>query len=207
MGTQRGRKPNGSSPVFLQSNEGESEYCKEQDQLGDEIMRPLTKNPTSTRQSSSSRGFSLIELLIVVAVILIIAAIAIPNFIHSREAANEASAAQNLRNVTTAEYLYSTMYGINFTSDLATLSGNTGSPDPTHAELIDEVLASGVKSGYSIGYTPGAKNGQGQVVTYAVNASPLVPGSSGQRYFYTDQSCVIRWNATGAAGPSDAPVQ
>jgi type IV pilus assembly protein PilA len=170
-------------------------------------MRPLTKNSASAEQSSSSRGFSLIELLIVVSVILIIAAIAIPNFIRSREAANEASAVQNLRNISTAEYLYSTTYGINYTTDLATLSGNTGNPDQTHAELIDEVLASGIKSGYSIGYTAGATNGQGQIITYGVNASPLVPGSTGQRYFYTDQTCVIRWNATGAAGPNDIPLQ
>jgi type IV pilus assembly protein PilA len=158
-------------------------------------------------QDPRSRGFSLIELLIVVAVILIVAAIAIPNFVRSREAANEASAVQNLRNITTAEYLYSTTYGVNFTTNLISLSGNTGNPDQTHAELIDEVLASGVKSGYSIGYTPGATNSLGQVVTYTVNASPLVPGSTGQRYFYTDQTCVIRWNATAAAGPTDAPVQ
>jgi type IV pilus assembly protein PilA len=175
--------------------------------MGDETMRPQSRNYKSASQGCLNRGFSLIELLIVVAVILIIAAIAIPNFVRSREAANEASAVQNLRNISTAEYLYSSSYGINFTPDLATLSGNTGSPDQTHAELIDEVLASGIKSGYSIGYAAGATNGQGQVITYAVNASPLVPGSTGQRYFYTDQTCVIRWNATGAAGPSDIPLQ
>jgi type IV pilus assembly protein PilA len=174
---------------------------------GEEVMRPQSRNYKSASRGCLNKGFSLIELLIVVAVILIIAAIAIPNFIRSREAANEASAVQNLRNISTAEYLYSSSYGINFTPDLATLSGNTGSPDQTHAELIDEVLASGIKSGYSIGYAAGATNGQGQVITYAVNASPLVPGSTGQRYFYTDQTCVIRWNATGTAGPNDAPVQ
>lgn len=170
-------------------------------------MRPQSKNAISTAQSSCSRGFSLIELLIVVAVILIVAAIAIPNFVRSKEAANEASAVQNLRNITTAEYLYSSTYGVNFTPDLVTLSGNTGTPDQTHAELIDEVLAGGTKSGYSLSYSPGATNNMGQIVTYAVNASPLVPGSTGQRYFYTDQTCVIRWNATAAAGPTDAPVQ
>jgi type IV pilus assembly protein PilA len=170
-------------------------------------MRPQSQSSTSMRHGTRSRGFSLIELLIVVAVILIIAAIAIPNFIRSKEAANEASAVQNLRNISTAEYLYASTYGINFTTNLATLSGNTGSPDQTQAELIDEVLASGVKSGYSIGYSAGSTNNLGQVITYTVNASPLVPGSTGQRYFYTDQTCVIRWNGTGAAGPTDAPVQ
>jgi type IV pilus assembly protein PilA len=194
-------------PYFLNREERASETYTEVDLQGDKIMRPESKNSTSTAESSCNRGFSLIELLIVVAVILIIAAIAIPNFIRSKEAANEASAAQNLRNISTAEYLYSTTYGVNFTTDLATLSGNTGSPDQTHAELIDEVLASGVKSGYSIGYTPGSTNSLGQVIAYTVNASPLVPGSTGQRYFYTDQTCVIRWNATGPAGPTDIPLQ
>jgi type IV pilus assembly protein PilA len=170
-------------------------------------MRQRSKNFTSAERGSSIRGFSLIELLIVVSVILIIAAIAIPNFIRSKMAANEASAVQNLRNISTAEYLYSTTYGVNFTPDLPTLSGNSGSPDQTHAELIDEVLGSGIKSGYSIGYTAGSTNSLGQVITYSVNASPLAPGSTGQRYFYTDQTCVIRWNATGPAGANDIPVQ
>jgi type IV pilus assembly protein PilA len=174
--------------------------------LRDEIMRLQSKSPASERQCFSSSGFSLIELLIVVAVILIIAAVAIPNFIRSREAANEASAAQNMRNISTAEYLYASSYGLNFTPDLATLSGNTASPDQTHAELIDEVLASGIKSGYSIGYTPGTTNSVGQYVTYSVTASPLIPGSTGQRYFYTDQTCVIRWNASTTAGPNDIPL-
>jgi type IV pilus assembly protein PilA len=194
-------------PRFHIDDERESEFCCALYQGGDEIMKMNPKNVASTHQASSSRGFSLIELLIVVAVILIVAAIAIPNFIRSKEAANEASAVQNLRNITTAEYLYSTTYGLNFTTDLLTLSGNSGNPDQTHAELIDEVLGSGVKSGYSIGYTAGSTNSVGQVVTYAVNASPLVPGSTGQRYFYTDQTCVIRWNATGTAGPNDIPLQ
>ena len=194
-------------PRFHIESERESESCSASNQLGDKIMRPESKIFASTKQGHSTRGFSLIELLIVVAVILIIAAIAIPNFVRSKEAANEASAAQNMRNISTAEYLYSTTYGVNFTTDLATLSGNTGNPDQTHAELIDEVLASGVKSGYSIGYTAGSTNGLGQVISYTVNASPLVPGSTGQRYFYTDQTCVIRWNATGPAGPTDIPLQ
>jgi type IV pilus assembly protein PilA len=96
---------------------------------------------------------------------------------------------------------------VNFTPDLPTLSGNTGSPDQTHAELIDMVLASGVKSGYSIGYAAGATDSMGQIITYAANASPLVPCSTGQRYFYKDQTCVIPWNGTGTAGPTDTPLQ
>src|ERR1700722_9076482 len=71
------------------------------------IMRPQPANARSSNPRASGRGFSLIELLIVVAVILIIAAIAIPNYIQSKLRANEASAVQNLRNISTAEALYS----------------------------------------------------------------------------------------------------
>jgi type IV pilus assembly protein PilA len=155
---------------------------------------------------SSSSGFSLIELLIVVSVILIVAAIAIPNFIRSKEAANESSAAQNLRNISTANFLYSSTYSAGYSPDLPSLSGNTGNPAPSHAELIDQVLAGGIKSGYQITYVPGATDSLGHVIAYTINANPLVPGSTGQRYFYTDQTCVIRWNGNMQAGPTDSPL-
>ena len=175
--------------------------------MGKEIMRPQLEHTTSSKQGCSDRGFSLIELLIVVAVILIIAAIAIPNFIRSKMAANEASAVQNLRNISTAEYLYATTYGVSFTPNMQSLSGTAANPDVNNAELIDEVLASGTKSGYSFVYSAGAADPQGRINSYIVTAAPLMPGTTGMRYFFTDQTCVIRWNGTGAAGPTDTPVQ
>ena len=154
------------------------------------------------------RGFSLIELLIVVAIILVIMAIAIPNFLRSRMAANQASAAQSLRIINTAESTYSSTWGIGYTSTLTALAPPTGgNPASTAAaDLIDNVLAGGVKSGYNFVYTAGAQDSQGHYYEYTVNANPVSPGMTGITYYYTDQSYVIRSNGTGTASASDSPI-
>jgi type IV pilus assembly protein PilA len=167
------------------------------------IRRVLINSPKLRKRSQA--GFSLIELLIVVAVILIIAAIAIPNYIQTKMRANEASAAQSCRNISTAELVYSSTYGINYSTTLLQLSGTGINPDPNSAGLIDEVLASGVKQGYAITYVPLTTDIQGHTATYSVNADP-VTSSTGQRHFYTDQTGVIRSNGTIPAGPSDLPL-
>lgn len=101
-----------------------------------------------------SGGFSLIELLIVVAIILVIAAIAIPNFIRSKIAANPASVVQSLRTLNSAEVVYSATYAQGYSSNIVSL----GPPAPgtlssaTSANLIDSLLASGTKSGYVFVY-------------------------------------------------------
>src|SRR5512144_495643 len=102
----------------------------------------------------NQKGFSLIELLIVVAIILIIAAIAIPNLLRSRMAANEASAVSAVRAITTAEHAYFQAYpDVGFTCSLVNLGPPpTGQPyNTTGAGILDAVVATGTKSGYSFG--------------------------------------------------------
>ena len=151
------------------------------------------------------QGFSLIELLIVVAIILIIAAIAIPNFIRSRITANEASAVAALRTIDTACVNYANTYGVGYPASLATL-GSSGVATSTSADLLDNVVAGGMKSGYTFTYTAGPSAG-GMISTYSVTANPVTPGQTGVRYFFTDETFVIRFNATAQASASDSPIQ
>jgi type IV pilus assembly protein PilA len=148
------------------------------------------------------KGFSLIELLIVVAIILIIAAIAIPNLMRSRMAANEASAAGSLRTLNTAEVTFSTTYGVGF-APLASLGSPAGAcaATSTQACLIDPVLTIGSKSGYTITVPTPAANGTVAApnVVYETQATPIALGQSGQRQFCSDQSGVIRANPAGNA--------
>src|SRR5579862_4149104 len=155
----------------------------------------------------SSKGFSLIELLIVVAIILIIAAIAIPNLLRSRIAANQASAVGSLRTLNTSEVTYSSTFNVGFTQTLAYLQPPAAgaSPTSTAAGLIDSVLAAGTKSGYSFTYSPGDTDSSGKINTYSFTAVPL-SSSTGTNFYYTDQSGVIRQNSTTTASSTDSPI-
>jgi len=155
------------------------------------------------------KGFSLIELLIVVAIILIIAAIAIPNLLRSRIAANEASAVGSIRTINTAQVTYSTTYPDCGYTTLGNLGGSGGVV--TGAGLIDSVLASGTKSGYS--FVSSASGGSGNCGSgslpnslYEVTGDPTSP-QTGQRHFFSDQSGVIRANPSGPATVATAPLQ
>ncbi len=151
------------------------------------------------------KGFSLIELLIVVAIILIIAAIAIPNLLRSKMAANEASAVGSLRSINTACVTYSTTYGTGYPTTLAKL-GPANPATAAAADLIDSVLAAGTKSGYGFTFAPGVADLAGNTNTYTITAIPTNIGTTGQRQFFTDQSGVIRANPTGAATVLSTPI-
>jgi type IV pilus assembly protein PilA len=153
------------------------------------------------------KGFSLIELLIVVAIILIIAAIAIPNLLRSRMAANEASAVGSIRTINTSAVTYSSTYpAAGYPLSLTVLGGaSTGcTASSSTACLLDSVLAGGTKSGYTFALLGTA--GSTPTVGYTVQANPSVIGSSGQRAFFSDQSGVIRYQVTGAASTVSDPA-
>jgi type IV pilus assembly protein PilA len=151
-------------------------------------------------------------LLIVVAIILIIAAIAIPNLLRSRIAANQASAVGSLRTINTAQITYASTYNTGYADHLGDLRPPaSGNPTSTAAGLLDEVLAgaagadTSVKSGYSFNYSHPAAV-QGRIDTYTVTASPSTPGTTGSNFYFTDMSGVIRQNTTGTAAATDSPI-
>jgi type IV pilus assembly protein PilA len=157
-------------------------------------MRSLCKHENRGPRTKASAGFSLIELLIVVAIILIIAAIAIPNLIRAKIAANESSAVSSIHGINTAEMAYST---INPVIGYSALLADLG---PAGGGYIDAVLASGSKSGYTFTYTQGAGAPSN---TYTINADPAARGVTGQRSFYSDQSNVSHYNINAPAGLGD----
>jgi type IV pilus assembly protein PilA len=155
------------------------------------------------------KGFSLIELLIVVAIILIIAAIAIPNLLRARIAANESSAVASVRTLNTAQISYNSAYPtVGFASTLGQMSGTcTGATAPTStaACLIDNQLSTGTKSGYT--FTLSGASGS-PASAYAFSATPVGYNQTGVRYFCSVQDAVVRvTTATTGCGGTESPLQ
>ena len=161
------------------------------------------------------KGFSLIELLIVVAIILIIAAIAIPNLLSARMAANEASAVASVRTTNTAEVTYTSTYPtVGFAPALVNLGGALGAacvPSSTTACLIDSVLANNGnpaksgKSGYMFSTGTGTAAG-GVNVGYTVLATPITINQTGIRAFCAEEDAVVRVDPAGACSNAEATI-
>ena len=151
-------------------------------------------------------GFSLIELLIVVAIILIIAAIAIPNLLKSKMAANEASAVESLRTIDTGETTYAaTCPDVGFSATLVEM--NTGALCASGKNILDNILGGAdpsSKGGYVFTYTVVLIGGLNNA--YTVTGLPSTVGVTGQRGFYSDQTDVVRFTPNGVAPTAASPA-
>ena len=159
------------------------------------------------------KGFSLIELLIVVAIILIIAAIAIPNLLRARIAANESSAVASVRTLNTAQISYNSAFPtVGFSSSLTSLAGTctgTNAPTSTSACLIDNTLGGAATTSTKSGYTFTLSGVSGTpAATYQFSATPVGYNQTGVRYFCSVADAVVRVTtaATGCAG-TETPLQ
>jgi len=171
-------------------------------------IRKETSKSGRVKMKKPQKGFSLIELLIVVAIILIIASIAIPNLLRSKIAANEASAVASVRTINTAEMTYQSTWGSGYAAGLANLGGAPPCLVATAAGacLIEPLLsvAPNTKSGYvfnAVGTIPiaGVNNG------FEMNATPTQVQTTGVRAFCADQTGLIQFVTPGAWVPALAP--
>lgn len=150
----------------------------------------------------NSAGFTLIELMIVIAIIIIIVAVTMPNLLRSRMAANEGAAIANMRTITSAEQQFQSAAVLTDASGL----GRYGTlpelivPDPPY---IDTPLATGQRTGYNFEVVLGGIPGYPQ---YTATANPVRMDQTGSKGFFVDDSGVITWISGGIAGPDDLPV-
>jgi type IV pilus assembly protein PilA len=164
--------------------------------------------PTGTERlpRRTTAGFSLVELLIVVAIILIIAAIAIPNLLRAKIAADESSAASSVRRIAMAQIAYNAAYPtVGYSSNLSDLGGSdTGcAPSSTTACILDSVLSSGSKSGYQL-LSVGFSSSGGPNDSFVASSAPQAFDVTGVRNFCIVTDGVLR-SQPGTSGGVPAP--
>jgi len=156
------------------------------------LAQPIIKTESMNK---NNQGFSLIELLISLTILLILAGMAVPSFMAARARANEASASSSVRAIIGAQNLYRNTFG-SFTS-LNSLGQDY---------LTDDLLAAGTKSGYVFNSSPGTS----PALEFAVDATPILsigPSATGGRMYYGDETNVIRFSLTGSADSTSPPLQ
>lgn len=152
-----------------------------------QIDRPIRKELSNgVKKRSSLTGFTLVEIMIVVAIIMILSFLLIPSMLRSSITANESSAIANLRNIYTVSQMYYVDNAREYPQQLSDLS-----------DYISPALASGSKSGYLFVYSRDSED------EFHINSNPRTPGRTGVRYFYLDETNVIRYNSSGEASESD----
>jgi type IV pilus assembly protein PilA len=150
------------------------------------------------RQNDRRRGFSLIEMLIVVSIILILLTVAVPKYIKAQMGARETAAVEAIKTIQTSEFQYQSTYN-RFANSLQELGPPASGPDTQSAGgYIDNALASGEKGGYR--FTLTGNNGG-----YVITAVPVTFGSSGGRTFYSDQNGVIHQNFSAEPATVSSP--
>lgn len=145
------------------------------------------------RLYTNQKGFSLVELLVVVAIISIISSLAIPSLLSSRRAANESSAIASIRSIATAQSTYNSTLGQNVSFGTST--------NLVDAKLIDSVIANGeAKSGFTFNIEVSGNNNS----QFDAKATPL-SATTGTRNFYTNESYLITFTPQGTTPTRDAP--
>jgi len=154
-----------------------------------------------------SHGFSWLEIIIIIVIILLTAGILVPNLWKSKTQINETAAVRSIRTIIAAEVNYAQSYGTGYTSSLSNLGPPPDAmPSSSLAGYVDSELAEGLKEGYSFVYTPGPRADNGRIQTYTLKVTPVKPGETGNTFYFVDQTGLIRVNTSHEAGPKDNPI-
>jgi type IV pilus assembly protein PilA len=157
------------------------------------------------RNKKNQIGFSLVELLICVSIILILIAVAIPNYVRAKMISAEASAVSSIKAINDANNMYSiTCPLLGYAPTLVQLGPGAGTCVALNV-LPDTALQTGQRSGFNFTYAAGAASPI--ITTYTISASPITEGVTGQRGFFSDQTNLIHYNLTGTASAGDPILQ